>query len=212
MSLPVTGGLELDDIKGPFQPKPPYDPVIPWWKRKTLLIQLNMDVSIQESNVYKVQVLIFWSISYQTWFSVKWQQDLCNTAGFSLKTSEVLDRLFKRVIFYLLPKAFLKRILTLSLWLFLHLIKIQASSLLERWSHLHPIAASSWVPAGRWWWYWNKWFFTTTTLAVVPLYYVWVPPTKWHQGTEALLDQSCTQGCMGVTKPPGLLGKRRLSL
>ena len=25
MSLPIAGGLELDDLKGPFQPKPFYD-------------------------------------------------------------------------------------------------------------------------------------------------------------------------------------------
>ena len=29
MTLPIAGGLELDDLKGPFQPKPFYDPLIP---------------------------------------------------------------------------------------------------------------------------------------------------------------------------------------
>ena len=33
MSLPVAGGLEIDDIKGPFQPKPFYDFMIPILRR-----------------------------------------------------------------------------------------------------------------------------------------------------------------------------------
>lgn len=47
-----------------------------------------------------------------------------------------------------------------------------------------------------------------TVLHCSALCYVQIPPTQQHEGPEELLDESSSHRHMGVSKPPGPLGKR----
>lgn len=118
-----------------------------------------------------------------------------------------LDRLFKHGIFLAIPfvKAFPKRILNLSLKLFLHIIKSKLP-LLWRDEDTQCCQLSGYQLA------YNAGtgindipppLLHGSAIALYPY-----PPTQIHEGPEVLLDQSFAYGHIGVSKPPGPLGKR----